>query len=164
MLRRAGKRTDRERRIQRVAKQQSWASVIVEEVRSLREDPASLRKFGLTMGIALAVFGGLFLWRGHEPAPYLFIIAAAFLLVAVLAPRALKPVHRGWMTLAIVLGWFMTRVLLVIVFYVGVTPVALIARLTGKRFLDLEFDPDAESYWEKREPQTRGKERYESQF
>jgi hypothetical protein len=58
----------------------------------------------------------------------------------------------------------MTRVLLIIVFYIGITPVALIARLSGKRFLKLEFDPDAESYWEKREPHERGKERYESQF
>jgi hypothetical protein len=147
-----------------LAKQQSWAAVIAEEVRAVREDPSSLRKFGLTMGIALAAFGGLFLWRERAVAPYLLLIAAAFLFLAVLAPRALKPIQRGWMTLAIVLGWFMTRLLLVIVFYVGITPIAMIARLTGKRFLKLDFDPAAETYWEKREPDTRGKERYESQF
>jgi hypothetical protein len=147
-----------------VAKQQSWATVIAQEIRSVRDDRASLRKFGLTMGIALAAFGALFLWRDRGIAPYLFLLAAAFLFLAVLAPKVLKPIQRGWMTLAIVLGWFMTRLLLVIIFYVGITPIALIARLTGKRFLKLGFDPEATTYWEKRLPEERGRERYESQF
>lgn len=147
-----------------MAKNPSWIALIAEEVRAVRSDPGHLRKFGLTMGIALAIFGGLFFWRDRAIAPYLFILAAAFLLLAAVAPRALKPVQKIWMTLAIVLGWVMTRVLLTITFFIGVTPIALIAKLVGKRFLDLGFEPDRDSYWEKREPQTRGMERYESQF
>jgi hypothetical protein len=148
-----------------LAKQASWFAVIAEEVRAVKSDPAHLRKFGLTMGIALAAFGGLFFWRGERGvAPWLFLIAAAFLLLAGLYSKALKPVQKAWMTLAIVLGWFMTRLLLTIIFFVGITPIALIARLFGKRFLDLGFEPDRESYWEKREPHDRGMERYESQF
>jgi hypothetical protein len=147
-----------------VAENPGWIAVIAEEVRAVRDDAASLRKFGLTMGVALAVFGGLFLWRGKPVAPYLFVIAAAFLLLAFVAPKALRWVQRAWMTLAVVLGWVMTRVLLAIVFYVGITPIAFIARLFGKRFLGLGFEPERESYWEKREPDARGKERYESQF
>lgn len=147
-----------------MAKNPGWISVIAEEVRAVKDDPASLRKFGLTMGVAFAVFGGLFFWRGKPVAPWLFLIAAAFLLLGAVAPRALRPVQRAWMTLAIVLGWLMTRVLLVLVFYIGLTPVALIARLVRKRFLDLQFEPDRESYWEKRKAHDRGRERYESQF
>ena len=147
-----------------MAKNPSWIAVIAEEVKAIKSDPAHLRKFGLTMGVALAIFGGLFFWRDRAIAPYLFILAAAFLLLAALTPRALKPVQSVWMTLAIVLGWVMTRVLLIIVFFIGVTPIALIARIVGKRFLALRFEPDRKSYWEKRAPETRGMERYESQF
>jgi len=147
-----------------LAKNPSWITVIAEEVKAIKTDPGHLRKFGLTMGVALAIFGGLFFWRDHTAAPYLFILAAAFLLLAALAPKALKPVQTVWMTLAIVLGWVMTRVLLIIVFFVGITPIAFIARVVRKRFLALRFEPDRESYWEKREPETRGMERYESQF
>ncbi len=139
-------------------------AVIAEEVRAVKDDPGSLRRFGLTMGIALAVFGGLFLWRAKPVAPYLFVLAVVFLLLAAVAPKILKPIQKMWMTLAIVLGWFMTRLLLVIVFYIGITPISFIARLVGKRFLDLGFEPDRESYWEKRAAPDRGKERYESQF
>ncbi len=147
-----------------MAKNPSWIAVIAEEVKAVKSDPAHLRKFGLTMGVALAIFGGLFFWRDRAIAPYLFILAAAFLLLATLAPRALKPVQNVWMTLAIVLGWVMTRVLLIIVFFIGITPIAFIARVVRKRFLNLRFEPDRESYWEKRKPEARGMERYESQF
>ncbi len=147
-----------------MAKNPSWITVIAKEVKTVKSDPGHLRKFGLTMGIALAIFGGLFFWRDRAIAPYLLILAAAFLPLAAVAPRALKPVQRVWMTLAIVLGWVMTRVLLTITFFIGITPLALTARLVGKRFLDLGFEPDRESYWEKRDPQTRGMERYENQF
>ncbi len=147
-----------------MAKNPSWISVIAEEVKAVKTDRGHLRKFGLTMGVAFAIFGGLFFWRDHTVAPYLFIIAAAFLLLAALAPKALKPVQTVWMTLATVLGWVMTRVLLIIVFFIGITPIAFIARIVGKRFLVLKFEPDRESYWEKRKPETRGMERYESQF
>jgi hypothetical protein len=147
-----------------LAKNPSWIAVIAEEVKAVKTDPGHLRKFGLTMGVAFAIFGGLFFWRDHAAAPYLFIVAAAFLLLAGLAPKALKPIQMIWMTLATVLGWVMTRVLLAIVFFIGITPIAFIARVVGKRFLDLKFDPDRESYWEKRETPTQGMERYESQF
>ena len=147
-----------------MAKNPSWIAVIAEEVKAIKSDPAHLRKFGLTMGAAFAIFGGLFFWHDRAIAPYLFILAAAFLLLAALAPRVLKPVQNVWMTLAVVLGWVMTRVLLIIVFFIGVTPIAFIARVVRKRFLNLRFEPDRESYWEKRKPETRGMERYESQF
>ncbi|MCK4679554.1 hypothetical protein KAT82_00355, partial [bacterium] len=135
-----------------MAKNPSWIAVIAEDVKAVKTDPGHLRRFGLTMGVALAVFGGLFLWRDHTAAPYLFIIAAAFLLLGAIAPKALRPVQTVWMTLATVLGWVMTRLLLIIVFFIGVTPIAFIARVVGKRFLDLKYEPDRESYWEKREP------------
>lgn len=147
-----------------MAKNPSWFAVIAEEVRSVRSDRRSLRKFGLTMGIALALFGLLFLWRHPAGAPWFFGFAAGFLIFAAVLPVALRPVQKLWMTLAYVLGWVMTRLLLTIIFYIGITPVALIARLVGKKFLDLEFEPDRESYWEKRQPHDRGMERYESQF
>jgi hypothetical protein len=147
-----------------LAKNPSWIAVIAEDVKAVKTDAGHLRKFGLTMGVALAIFGGLFFWRDHTAAPYLFMIAAAFLLLAALAPKALKPIQTVWMTLATVLGWVMTRVLLSIVFFIGITPIAFIARVVGKRFLDLKYEPDRESYWEKREPPTSGMERYESQF
>ncbi|MCE5270112.1 SxtJ family membrane protein, partial [bacterium] len=56
-----------------------------------------------------------------------------------------------WMKLAHALGWFNTRLLLILVFYLVLTPVGLLMRLFGKRPLSLGWDKDAPSYWIERE-------------
>jgi len=119
--------------------------------------------FGL-LSLGLGVLGALFLWRGKGEPMIFFGLAALFLVLGLALPVVLRPVQRGWMAFAIVLGWVMTRVILVVLFFVGITPVALIARVVGKRFLSLGFEPERESYWERRASPDRGKERYESQF
>jgi len=138
--------------------------VIAGELKTVQSEPRDLRKFGITMAVAIAVLGALLLWRGHWQPAYFFWVAGAFLVLALVAPVALRPIQRGWMAFAIALGWVMTRVILVVLFYVGITPISLIARLVGKRFLDLGFEPARESYWIKRPAPDRGKERYRSQF
>ncbi len=147
-----------------MAKKQTWLGVIAGELKAVRSEPRDLRKFGITMAVAIAVLGGLLLWRGHWQPAYFFWVAGAFLVLALVAPVVLRPIQRAWMAFAIVLGWVMTRVILVVLFYVGITPIALIARLVGKRFLDLGFEPGRASYWIKRPAPDRGKERYQSQF
>jgi hypothetical protein len=147
-----------------LARKQTWVSVIAGELAAVKSGSRDLRKFGITMGIAIAALGAVLLWRGRWEPAYFFWVGGAFLLLALIAPVALRPVQRAWMALAIVLGWVMTRVILVVLFYVGITPIALIARLVGKRFLDLGFEPARASYWVKRPAPDRGKERYRSQF
>jgi hypothetical protein len=147
-----------------VARKQTWAGVIAEELRAVKSGRRDLRKFGITMAVGLGALGALFLWRGKGEPMIFFGLAAAFLILGLVLPAALRPIQRGWMAFAIVLGWVMTRVVLVVLFYVGVTPVAIIARLVGKRFLALEFEPARASYWERRTKSERGKDRYEGQF
>jgi hypothetical protein len=147
-----------------LAKKQTWGSVITDELRAVKSGRGELRKFGITMAVGLAAIGGLFLWRDKGEPMVFFVLAGLFLFFGLVLPVALRPVQRGWMAFAIVLGWVMTRVILVVLFFVGVTPVALIARIVGKRFLSLGFEPERASYWEHREKSDRGKERYESQF
>lgn len=55
--------------------------------------------------------------------------------------------HNVWMGLAFFLGWISSRVLLFLIYYLVVTPIALLARITGKRFLDTRFRDGRASYW-----------------
>ncbi len=63
----------------------------------------------------------------------------------------MKPIHIGWMKFAFLLGWFNTRLLLGIFFYLIITPIGLLMRLFGKDFLDEKIDKSAKSYWNKRD-------------
>lgn len=148
-----------------MAKNPTWGAVIAQELAAVKSGRRDLRKFGITMAIALAVVGLLFLWRDKGTVTiYPLALAALFLFFGVALPAVLRPIQKGWMAFAIVLGWVMTRVILVVLFFVGITPIALIARLSGKRFLDLGFDAKAPTYWQRRPKPDHGRERYESQF
>ena len=59
----------------------------------------------------------------------------------------LKPVHRAWMTLALVLGWCMSRMILTVLFIVAVIPVALLGRLLKLPFTQMRRAPARDSYW-----------------
>ena len=66
----------------------------------------------------------------------------------------MKPIHIGWMTLAFALGWFNTRLLLGIFFYLILTPIGVLMRLFGKDLLDQRIDKRATTYWKKRDLST----------
>jgi thiol:disulfide interchange protein len=106
-------------------------------------------------GVLLALAGWL-LWRGRPPVAWLAAGGPGALLAALglLAPAALRGAHRAWMALALALGWVTSRLVLLLIFSLLLTPLALVARLLGKRFLELRPDRDAATYWVAR-PQDR---------
>ena len=80
-------------------------------------------------------------------------------------PRGLKHLYIPWMSLAIILGFIVSHVLLTLFFFLVLTPIGLAARLSGKDFLSLKLDPHASTYWlphERKDPQSP--DHYERQF
>jgi hypothetical protein len=127
-----------------------WTDDVREALRGLDRSPRTLRRFGLVVGGALVAVG-LLLLRRHPDARLVVAAAGAALLAAgALAPGLLRGLHPRWMALAFALGWLVSRLILVVVFAVAVTPLALLARASGKRFLDLRPDPGASSHWVRR--------------
>jgi hypothetical protein len=112
-----------------------------------KETSRELRKFGITMACAFAIFGGLFLWRAKPVWPYLFVLAGFFLICGLLLPRVLAPIEWAWMKFASFIGQIMTRVILSITFYLVVTPIGLMMKMFGKNSLNRKFDKTAKSYW-----------------
>ena len=130
-----------------------------------KSDTKELRNYGIVMAVALAVIGALLLWRGKEHYLVFFAVAVAFLLAALATPVALKPVHRAWMSLAGLMGWVMTRGILIATFVALLTPIGLLLRLCGKDILDVRFKPAGQgSYWKERDSKETGQRDYEKQF
>jgi len=124
--------------------------MLLEEIKNIKSGPKELKAFGLTFAIVLGATGGIMIWKDNGF--YLFALGAAvlFAVLAIFWTLPLKPLQKAWMALAAVLGFFMSRLILIILFYLILTPVSLIPRLFGKRFLDLKPDPNFPSYWNKR--------------
>ncbi len=132
------------------------------EINEIASSKADLRKFGLTMAGAFGLFGGIAAWREHGFYVYLLGVAVFFLVVGLILPVALRPIQKLWMTLALLMGWVMSRVILTIVFFIAVTPIGLFLRLSGKDLLDKKSGVKKETYWIPHKK--RNKEDYENQF
>jgi len=125
---------------------------------SARLSPGELRRFGVTVAIPLAILAALGAWRGHSILPTLLGgLAAALGGLALGAPSLLGPVHTVWMRAAHALGWLNTRLLLILVYYLVMTPTGVVMRLVGRDPLDRRLN-DRPSYWveRKRYPEPRG--------
>jgi hypothetical protein len=135
-----------------------------EQIKNIKSEKSELRNFGITVGIVLGLLGSLFLWREKNFYSYFLISSAVLILLGLIFPILLKPIHKVWMTLAVTLGWVMTRVILGILFYLVLTSIKFLATLFGTRFLDLKMDNSKKSYWIHREPREFKKSEYERQF
>ena len=93
------------------------------------KSPQELRKFGLVMMGAFGLLGALAWWKDGWTAPYLLGLAAFFGVMGLIAPRALRPIEKAWMKLALVLSAVMTRVILTLAFVLVITPFGLVLRL-----------------------------------
>lgn len=73
-------------------------------------------------------------------------LSALLLLLTMVAPRALTPLTQAWLLLGHVLGNINTKVILAAMFFLVITPVALLFRLLGRDALKLR-PAKAASYW-----------------
>ena len=98
----------------------------------MRPAGPSERSFGLSVGTVCAAAGLFRLWRGHEPSGVaLTAIGVALVAAGLAAPGVLRVPNRVWMRGARSLGWFNSRVLLTVFFYLVLTPVGFVMRLSG---------------------------------
>jgi len=127
-------------------------------------DKKEWRKFAIGLALIVAAIGALLVFKGNPLHVWMFGAAGVLLIVAFAFPVAIRPLFILFSYLGFYMGWFMTRVILVILYYVGLTPISLLARLTGKRFLELKPDRERESYWQDKEPPADGVASFENQY
>ena len=127
-------------------------------------DKKTLRRFGMTMGIAFLVISLLILAKSKHILWQTSIISALFFILGLIFPGSLKLVYVLWMRLAFILGWVNTRIILFVLFYLIFTPIGLVIKLTGKDLLERKIDKSRDSYWIKKEKKEFSALDYERQF
>lgn len=138
--------------------------MLTEEIKNIRETTADLRKFGITIGSVLIIIAAALYF--YEKSSFMYFGGVGFLLIVtgLAAPGILKPLNKIWMTFALLLGWLTSRIILILLYYLVITPIGIIAKLFGKKFLDLNISKDSSTYWIKREKTKFTKDEYEKQF
>lgn len=114
--------------------------------------PPSERNFGLTFTVVFAVIGILPLLYGGALRWWSLVVSAIILALTFLAPSALFWPNQWWFRFGLLLHRVVNPVVLGAMYYLAITPMALFMRALGKKLLDMQFDPDAKSYWIERQP------------
>lgn len=124
----------------------------------------SERGFGQVFAGFFALVAVLPLFKGGELRLWALGLAAVFLVLAYAAPKVLRPLNVVWFKIGMVLHHVVTPVVMGLLFFVVVTPVGALMRLTGKDPMRLKRDPAARSYWIVREPPGPAPDSMKNQF
>lgn len=138
--------------------------MIIEEIKNVKSTEKELRQFGIVMAIVFGLLGVLFLWRHNSCYSYFFVISAVFFFFGITLPIILKPIQKIWVSIAILMGYVMLRVILSILFFLVFTPTGLATRLFSKQLLDLKIERGKKSYWNHRRKKESNYNNYEKQF
>lgn len=138
-------------------KNMNWIDEITGEISAIRSSAKELKKFGLTVGSVFSVMGitarWVLMWN-TELSFALLSIGVVLMIGGFIAPNALHRTYRYWMSFAIVIGSVVSRILLCVIFFIFVTPIAFIAKVTGKKF-SRPFKDQPSSYWILRDQQKK---------
>jgi hypothetical protein len=124
-----------------------------------------LRQFA---GLWLFFFGGLALWEIFGKGRTGFGGSLALLAVTIgplglVRPEWMRLIYVGWMVLAFPIGWTVSQIILLSMFFGLFTPIGLVFRLLGRDPLQRARRSGLDSYWEPK-PASTDVKRYFKQF
>ena len=123
-----------------------------------------LRQFAAAWLVFFLSLAANQIWRrGNMPAGCALGVVALVGIVGLVKPNALRLLFIVASAVAFPIGWVMSLVMLAIMYYGVVTPVALFWRLRGRDVLQVRDGKDQSSFWIRREAQPTP-ERYLRQF
>lgn len=125
---------------------------------------SSDRAFALVFAAFFVLLGLAPLWKKHAMRPWALAIAALFLAIGILFPAWLHPLNQAWTKLGLLLGRVVSPIVMGLLFFIVVAPMALLFRLLGKDPLRLRVDAAAGSYWIERRPAGPSPETMSNQF
>jgi hypothetical protein len=110
------------------------------------------RSFGMVFAVVFLLITLRSFWHGTSIWPIYAVIAAGFAGVGLFRPALLAPLNRIWTKLGVLLGKIVSPIVLGALFFLVITPAAMILRWMGSDLLNLRRDPKTTSYWLVRNP------------
>jgi len=126
---------------------------------------SSNRTFGYFFSLILFITAGYMFFYSHLIWGSFFIFSATILfIISIIVPNILTPIKTSWFELGYLLGRFINPIVLGMIFFVVITPAALISRILGRDPLRLKRRSVA-SYWvDREEPQEHSTNSFKNQF
>jgi hypothetical protein len=109
-------------------------------------DIGSNKNFGLVFSAFFFIISLFPLFEDGNIKIWAIILAIIFLILGLLNSSILSPLNKIWFKFGIVLGSFVSPIVMGIVFFAIVTPTSLIMKMLGKNLLGLKRN-NKKSYW-----------------
>ena len=107
------------------------------------------KSFGIVFFLFFLIVSLFPLFKNENIRVWSLIIAIIFLILGLLNSKFLTPLNKIWFKFGILLGNFVSPIIMGIVFFVIVTPTSIIMRVLGKNLLNLKKD-NKKTYWVER--------------
>jgi hypothetical protein len=115
------------------------------------KDPTEkdLKWFGALMLAFFGIVGGVLSWRGTSANVVYGVWGGGAALVAVYyaVPALQRKIFFGWLYAAYPIGFVVSHVVMAFVYFIVVTPIALVMRVMGRDALGRRLDREAKTYW-----------------
>ena len=103
----------------------------------------SNRNFGLVFSVVFIILGFFPLIKDSNPNFWLIVISLLFLFFGIFIPNVLKPLNILWFKFGILLGTFVSPIIMLLIFYLIITPIGIIMKIFGKDLLNINCCPIA---------------------
>ena len=121
---------------------------------------SSNRSFGLVFFIVFLLVAIYTLINQGEIRIWSVLISLLFLILGIINSKFLTPLNKVWFKFGIFLGKLISPVVMGIIFFLVVTPIAFLMRMLNKDLLNLKFNKKS-SYWiEKTDPKSTMKNQF----
>ena len=124
----------------------------------------SEKSFGIVFAVLFTALGLWPLIDSGSVRVWALVAAIVFLGAGHFIPAVLRPLNLLWFKLGMALAKIMNPIVMGLLFYLTITPIALLMRLIGKDPLHRRFEPQANSYWVVRDPAGPAADSMRNQF
>jgi len=109
----------------------------------------SNKSFGLVFFIFFLIVSFYPLLNGEDIRKWSLVFSVIFLVLGLTNSKILNPLNKLWFKFGILLGKFISPLIMGMIFFLVVTPIGLIMRAFRKDLLNLKYNKD-KSYWIKK--------------
>ena len=121
---------------------------------------SSNRSFGIVFFIVFLLIALYPLLKDNDLRIWSLVISFIFLILGLINSKILTPLNRLWFKCGLLLGKFISPLIMGIIFFVVVTPIGIIMRLLKKDLLNLKYNKK-ETYWiDKSGPKSKMKNQF----
>ena len=110
----------------------------------------SNKSFGIIFFIVFLIIGFWPLINGEGVRIWSILLSLSFLILGLLNSKILSPLSYSWIKLGIIIGNFISPIIMAIIFYLLISPFGIVMRIFGRDLLMKKYSKKS-SYWIKRE-------------